>query len=176
MGYEPELLSDGDAGLQPELLADAVPPRRGRRGRHFAAHHTGHGAVEVSVHSGEDLESCRANRCELQRYLRRKRAVRKADGSVARHHAAGWQLRARAGGGADVNSARDADEPDKATCTPRTTRRSRICPAETRSGVSGNRPPRVGAPRTADVRDTTPRRSEFGPAVHRILCTRMKRL
>jgi hypothetical protein len=97
--YEPQLLSDGDAGLQLELLADAVQPRRAGRGGHLAAHYAGHGAVAVSVRGGEDLESCRANRCELQRSLRRKRAVRKAHGSVARHHAAGQQLRARAGGG-----------------------------------------------------------------------------
>ena len=55
---------------------------------------------------------------KLQRSLRGKRAVRKADGSVARHRSAGWQLRAGAGRSADVNSAHDADEPEKPTCLP----------------------------------------------------------
>src|ERR1035437_7947786 len=135
---EPQLLSDGDAGLQPELLADAVQPRRAGRGGHLAAHYAGHGAVAVSVRGGEDPESCRANWCELQRLLRRKRAVRKANGSVAWHPAAGRQIRARAGGGADVNSTHDADEPDQPTCQPRTIRRLRIGPAEVRERDSRN--------------------------------------
>src|ERR1035438_4183628 len=45
---EPQLFSDGDAGLQLELLADAVQPRRAGRGGHLAAHYAGHGAVKVS--------------------------------------------------------------------------------------------------------------------------------
>ena len=113
------------------------------RGRHLAAHHTGHGAVAVSVRGGEDRESCRAKRCELQRSLRRKGAVRKADGSVARHHAAGSQLRARAGGGTDIDSARDADEPDTLPVSLTPSGAPESAPAEIRRGVRPKAAPQV---------------------------------
>src|SRR5208337_219154 len=77
-----------------------------------------------------------------------------ADGSIARHYAAGWQLRARAGEGADVNSAPDDDEPDKPTCITRTIRRSRIRPHRKSSrGVSLNPPRSVGVTSAGAVPD-----------------------
>src|ERR1035438_3027741 len=175
---EPQLFSDGDAGLQLELLADAVQPRRAGRGGHLAAHYAGHGAVKVSVRGGEDLESCRANRCELQRSLRRKRDVRKAHGSVARHHAAGRQLCAGAGRSADVNSTHDADEPDKPTCLlPSHNPAPPNLPRRSKSEVRLEPAPQVSACRAAVVQNST----LVGPpisarAVHRILCTSVESL
>jgi hypothetical protein len=59
------LVSDRDAGLQPELLAVIVQSRRRWTSRIDAAHHAGHGAFAVLVPGGQDLAACRASRHQL---------------------------------------------------------------------------------------------------------------
>ena len=72
-----------DAGLQPELLADAVQPRAGRRGRRTASYDAGHFAVTLPVRGCQDLAPRRSHRGELRRSLRGEGCVQSADGPAA---------------------------------------------------------------------------------------------
>jgi hypothetical protein len=66
---ERQPFSAGDAGLQPELLADAVQPRTRSRRDSVAPHDAGHFAAALPVRGGQNLAARRAHRGELQRSL-----------------------------------------------------------------------------------------------------------
>jgi hypothetical protein len=59
LGDELHLLSVGHAGLQPQLLADAVQPGRASQSGNARSHDAGHGPSEVPVCGGAYLEPCR---------------------------------------------------------------------------------------------------------------------
>ena len=65
VGHELYPFSGGDAGLQPELLADAVPPRGGSHGGDLTAQSVGDGPLAVLIRSGQDLAACRKGGSEL---------------------------------------------------------------------------------------------------------------
>jgi Transposase DDE domain group 1 len=88
--------SNGDAGVQLQLLADAVQPRRASHGGDSAAHHTGHQPAALLVPGGQDLAACRPGGRQLQRSLRRERYLAALDGSAA-------------GGGQNSNGIRAGD-------------------------------------------------------------------
>ena len=83
MGDELHLFSVRHAGLQPQLLADAVQPGRGSQSGNARSHDAGHGPAEVSVSGGAHLAPCRTSGCQLQRSLRRTASVRTADDPAA---------------------------------------------------------------------------------------------
>ena len=78
----------GDAGLQPELLADAVQPRTAGRRHRATTHDAGDRAAALPVRGRQDLAPRRPHRGELQRSLRGEGRVRAADGSAAPDRAA----------------------------------------------------------------------------------------
>src|SRR5574341_1176236 len=90
----------GYAGLQPQLLADAVQSGRAGQGGGLAAHDPGHRAVAVLVPGGQDRAPRRSRDGALQRSLRRKGDPGAADGSVAGGSVARRAVRAPVAGGA----------------------------------------------------------------------------
>src|ERR1035438_3630439 len=92
-----------DAGVQPELLADAVQPggENGRDGA--AAYDAGDGAVAVPVCGRENLASCGKDRSELQRPLSGEGPVSTNDGQAAPHRPARGRLRSGNTTGAVLN-------------------------------------------------------------------------
>src|SRR5258708_21573353 len=73
----------GDAGVQPELLADVVQPRGRSQGGNSKTHHPGDGSLTVSVSVSQDLAPCRKSRRQLQRPLRGGVNLPPTDGSFA---------------------------------------------------------------------------------------------
>src|SRR5450432_4440196 len=57
--------SNSNAGLQPQLLADAVQSRGTSQSGNAEAHHAGDGTAAVSVPGGQNLAPCRKSRCQL---------------------------------------------------------------------------------------------------------------
>src|SRR6202011_2403899 len=76
--------STGDAGLQPELLAAAVPAGRGSGRGQPGAYPVGYGAVAFSVRGRQDLEALRAGGDQLQRPICGARIVSALDETTAR--------------------------------------------------------------------------------------------
>jgi len=62
--------SVGDAGLQPQLLANAVQSRGTSQSGNAEAYHAGDGAPAISVPGSQNLAACRKSRRQLQRPLR----------------------------------------------------------------------------------------------------------
>jgi len=82
-GDELHSFSVGDAGLQPELLADAVQPRAGSESGNAPAHQAGNLAAEVLISGGQDLATRRAGGSQLQRSLRGEGPLGALDAAVA---------------------------------------------------------------------------------------------
>ena len=80
---ELHLLSARHAGLQPQLLADAVQSRRGGQGRAARPYHPGHGSVAVPVSGSAHLAPRGYRGCQLQRSLCGAAFIRAADGATA---------------------------------------------------------------------------------------------
>src|ERR1039457_7727523 len=74
-------------GMNPELLADAVPPRATGRCHPTAAHDFGDGAAPLPLRGRQNLAPCRPHWGELQRSLRREGSAAATDGSVAEDRA-----------------------------------------------------------------------------------------
>src|SRR5262249_2511991 len=70
VGDELRPLPTGDAGLQPELLADAIQPGRTSQNRGSASHYLGHGPSTFSVLGSQNCAPCRRCAGALQRSLR----------------------------------------------------------------------------------------------------------
>src|SRR5207247_394223 len=96
---ERQSLPVGHAGLQPELLADAVQSRATGRRHSTAAHDIGDLAAALPIRGRQDLATRWSHRGELQRSLRGEGYVRAADGSVAPDRAARAGLCASDGAG-----------------------------------------------------------------------------
>ena len=79
LGEQLRTFSAGDAGLQPELLADAVPAGRGSGSGRTGAYPAGHGAVAFSVCGRQDLAARRAGGRQLQRPICGARNVSAVD-------------------------------------------------------------------------------------------------
>src|SRR5437899_3973093 len=95
----------GDAGLQPELLADAVQPGGQCGRRNTTSYDVGYGAAAIPVRGRQDLASCGKDRSELQRSLPRARCTAADDGPAPRDCHARVSFRTCRGSGADLKTA-----------------------------------------------------------------------
>jgi hypothetical protein len=87
VGDELRAFPVGDAGLQPELLADAVQPGGIRQDRGLAPHHAGDGAPALPLPGCQDRAACRNGPGAVQRSLRGKGNDGTVDGSATLNRA-----------------------------------------------------------------------------------------